>query len=166
MKIIKAIELQFENCEGLRLGINVFGYVYLGKIKTEIVRIACNAIVEQDFANEIALEIYSEAEKLGEWVPSWSNYAPKLRRIMDYNDITHIRILYEDGTEHTYQVDYREESEALGAPNLNQNTYLSSLGNLYITISKDNNIEDYFPRKYTEDVELVEFNKKMYDIGV
>lgn len=166
MKEINAIELVFENCETLRLDINVLGRVYLGKINTEITRIACDCIAESIFVDEVALEIFSEAEELGVWGPAWINYNSKLERIARYNDITQIEILYSNGDSKTYYIDYEEESEDLGAPNINQKSYISSLGNLYIVISMENSIEHYFPREYTEDAGTVNFNKNMYDIGV
>lgn len=166
MKEISAIELLFENCETLRLGINVLGDVYLGKINPEIARIACNSIAERVFVDEVALEIFSEAEELGVWTPEWGNHNSKLGRIAFHNDITQIEILYSDGSSKTYFIDYEEESEALGAPNINQKSYISSLGNLYIVISKEKDIEDYFSCVHTEDEETVKFNKNMYGIGV
>lgn len=165
MRVVKSIELQFENCECLRLE-KVLGYFYIGKIEIEVERIACNCIAEVTYANEIAIEIFNEVEKLGTWITCWDNYDSKLQRIYQYNDIAHIVIVYEDGTECSYCINYEEESSALGAPNVNQKTYLSSLGNLYIVISPDKNIEDFFPKEDIEDKEMIDFRKRMYDIGV
>lgn len=165
MKTVRALELHFENCESLRLETNVLGCVHLGKISKEISRIGCNCIAEQYFVMEVALEIFAEAEELSSWTECYDPDQFKLRRIEEYNDISCIKVFYEDGTDHVYYINYNAETEMLGAPNVNQISRFSNLGNLYVVISEDRDFEYYFSDEKINDEEYMSFIKTAYDIG-
>ena len=56
---------------------------------------------------------------------------------MEWNDITHINVVYEDGEEEYIAINYDEglNEGKLGAENILQTSKLSGLGNLYLVIS-------------------------------
>jgi hypothetical protein len=165
MKNVKAIELQFENCEVIQLPFNVLGNVYLGPISTEIARIASNAICEINSISDVALEIFSEANELGGKIAFFNENKTILERIYEYDDITHINIIYDDDSSVTYSVDYLEEGGCLGARNTVQKSMFSKLGNLYIVISRTKCLSDYFVDEELNDEEYVNSRKEMYGIG-
>lgn len=162
---VKYIELLLENCENIVLPRNVLGNVYIGKIYNEVARIACNSIRRVTCADEVALEIFPEANTLGVRVPNFNDNTI-LDRLCKYRDVTHINVVYEDDTKQYICVDYHSESDMLGADNEYQKNYLSDLGALYIVISKDKGIADFFDFSVINDKEYIEHVKIMYDIGV
>ena len=52
-------------------------------------------------------------------------------------------------------------NEALGAPNKNQKSYISDLGNLYVVISEKEQFEDVFNKEKINDKDVVNFHKEM-----
>ena len=161
MRLAKSITLVFENCETFKLPINAIGYFHIGAIRQEIDRIACNAIAKSEYADEVAIELYPECEKL-----CLSRFLGEDKtifgRIIEYKDITHIEIEYEDGEQYI-AVDYDDGgNDYLGAENVNQKVYLSSCGVLYIVIAADKNIADYFSEEYINNEDEINFSKKMY----
>ena len=164
MDSIKSIEFTFENCEGIKLPINVLGACHLDKIYTKIDRLAMNAIIKTTYVDEVALEIFfPEAEKHGIKCPVWNEEDTIFKRLCDFRDITHITIYYEDDTTETFCVDYKDEVEGqLGSNNLNQKTYISSCGNIYIVIAANKNIDDFFDRELIENEESMQDIKELY----
>lgn len=163
---VKYIELLLENCENIVLPRNVLGNVYIGKIYDEVARIACNSIRRVICADEVALEIFPEANTLGSRAPDFDNETTIFDRLTKYRDITHINVVYEDGTEQYICVDYNSENDDLGADNEYQKNYLSPLNVLYIVISKNKDIKDYFNSEVMLSKEYMDYAKQMYDIGV
>lgn len=161
MNTVTTIEFVFENCECFEIESKHFGMFQMSNIQTKIMRIACNAINKFQTAHSIALEIFSEANI--DYNPFGSvEVNKKFDRLLAWRDITSIILHYDDNSEESYYVDYNEEYEgALGAENLNQHTYKSKLGNLYIVIEKDKNIDDYFDSQEIESEESMNFSKTM-----
>ena len=62
MKDISYIELVFENCEEVRIEQKYIGYFHMCDIHSEITRVAINAICRCTTADELAMEIFSEAD--------------------------------------------------------------------------------------------------------
>ena len=161
MKNIKSIELILENCEVIEIESKYIGMFRMDDIRTSIYRIACNAISKSQTAHSVAIEIFSEANV--KYSP-FGNCEEQLKfyRLAEWKDITSIELHYEDGSTETYYVDYDDgENDALGAENLNQKNYISTLGNLYIVIEKDKTVFDYFDKEEVEDVESINFSKTM-----
>jgi hypothetical protein len=154
VKNIRSIELAFENCEYVILPVYTIGICYAGEVHSEISRIASNAVISSDFVDEVALEIFPEAEDL-----------TIFERILAFDDVTNLVIEYNDGTSQELSVLYDSDTDALGAPNNNQHSYKSSLNVLYLLISRNKNVHDYFSKYDIEDSETVNFRKDMYDIG-
>ena len=162
MKNVKSIEFVFENCECLEIEAKYFGVVYLENIQTSIVRIACNSIAKMQTIHSAVFEIFSEANI--EYAPfgSQSDKMVKFDRLVAWDDITQIIMHYEDNQEEVYYVDYDDNgNDGLGAPNKNQKSCISALGNLYLVIEKDKNIGDYFDKDEIDNEEEIDDMKSM-----
>lgn len=168
MKELKTIEIGFENCESITISKNMIGEFNLDDTRPIIRRIACNSISKYWAAGEIQMELFRCKNQ---------TYKPfgqleeqdMLERVSQYRDITSIDIIYEDGTTEFYLVDYDEgENEGcLGAENINEDLYVSELGNVYICISRcKKKVADYFDLNEINNAETVELRKKMMDIGI
>ena len=165
MRNVKSIEFVFENCECLEIEAKYFGGVHLEDIKTSIARIACNSIAKMQTVHSAVFEIFSEANT--EYAPfgNQSDKMVKFDRIAAWDDITQIIVHYEDDQEEVYYVDYDDDgNDGLGAPNKNQKSCISALGNLYLVIEKDKNIGDYFDEKEMENIPEFDFNLGQFDV--
>ena len=161
MRRIKGVELEFENCESIYFESKSYGNLYMSDFTKQIVNLSNGTIIEREFVGEVVIELFSEAEETGRWISAWSDDANKFERIAHYDDITHITLHYADDSMQTYCIDYLPDSEDLGAPNVSQKSYISTLGNLYVVISKKNRIDDYFDRDVIENAELMEYRKRL-----
>lgn len=165
MNTITKITIEFENCESITLPSDVLLQCYLGKINTEISRIAINGICKITFADEIALGIsFPEAEERGLKNPIFKENDKIFDRLTRHKDITHITVYYNNNTEETYSIDYNEESPVLGAPNINQKNYVF-LGNLYIIIAANKDLDDFFDKDSITDERYINDIKYMYKDG-
>lgn len=165
MNYIQSVTLTLENCETFTLPINVFGTFYIGHIYTSIRRTAMNMIAKFDRANEVVMEIFfPEAEERATKEFFFSgDYPTILERLKAHRDITSITLTDKDGTRTTYEVDYKDEVEGqLGANNLNQKTYLSACGNLYIVIGENRHISDYFNEDIINNNGIMKIKKDWY----
>lgn len=162
MRNVKSIEFVFENCECLEIESKYFGGVHLEDIRTSIARIACNSIAKMQTVHIAVFEIFSEANT--EYAPfgNQSDKLLKFDRIAALDDITQIIVHYEDNQEEVYYVDYDDDgNDGLGAPNKNQKSCISALGNLYLVIEKDKNIGDYFDKDEIDNEEEIDDIKSM-----
>ncbi|MBZ9693219.1 hypothetical protein [Clostridium sp. M14] len=167
-KEIKKIEFILENCEVIEFEGKHVGDFDVENIKTNISRIACNSISKHNVCETFAIEISSLANT--EIVQPWGDKIKPFDRLNKYQDITSIEIHYNDNTSDKILVDYCSESENLGANNLNQESYISDLGNLYIIISKNKTLENYWNNSNIFELDGInnkkhmDFKFKMYDI--
>lgn len=159
MKHAKSIGFGFENCEYFSIDAKYFGTLKFTDINTRIQRLACNAVVKIECVDTVIMEIFSEGD---DKYSSYIEDMTKFKRLNMYNDITSISVVYNDNSEEEYYVNYKEEVEGqLGSPNAHQSNYISTLGNLYIVISKDKGIFDYFNEEEINDKETIEFSKNI-----
>lgn len=167
---IKKIILEFENCDSVEIPGKYIGTFHMSKIKTYISRRASNFVGKYTSANNVFMEIFSEANK---------PYKPfgQLDEEMTFdriigNDITNITLIYEgknvaeDGERETYIVPYDEGKNegVLGAPNINQKVHISCLGNLYMVISRKKKLKHVFPKKYMNNEELINMKKSIHNV--
>ena len=166
MKEVKSIELGFENCEIIEFPKNVLGDVIFDNFSFQVKRVASNSISKSNFVDTVVLEIFKEGDV---------DYAPfgfeddkisKFKRVMAYRDITSVTIKYEDDSEEFYWVDYHTINDNLGEESDYQKSYISDLGNLYVVIDKEKDIEDFFDKEEINDEDVISFRKEMYDIGI
>lgn len=160
MNNVKSIDIVFENCEVYTFPKEDIGYFEISDIREKISRCACNAIDKYKTTYCVNIEIF-DTNRLQEDCIDSNVVADVFARIVNHNDITQIHIHYEDDTEEQYLVDYNELNEALGAPNKNQKSYISDLGNLYIVISEKEKLEDVFNKEEINDKDVVDFHREM-----
>jgi len=164
---VKELNIVFENCEEITIPKNVIGTLLIEKIHPVIQRIACNSISKYYVADEIVMEIFKEGDI--KYKPfGCSEEESTLKRLSQYADITGIEIVYKNGEKENLLVDYDEgENEGtLGAPNINEDIYVSELENIYIVISKDKKVKDYFDKERINDEKIVNSYKDMLNIGI
>lgn len=167
---IKGINLCFENVESVYVPANCIGLFYMDKIYGRIRYADMNKISLSEYCNLVTMEIFQEVNDVKQGYCFLGaefddiRYTP-FERIGRYNDIVCIEICFDDGEKRTYYVDYVEKDEnMIGAPNINQKTYVSKCGAVYIVIGKDVKIEDYFDMKNIENQRWVDFRKKINGI--
>lgn len=154
MDRVQSITFVFENCESLELPIKYFGIVSIDDIQSCIRRIAVNSTKKIQIANDIFLEIFGEANKEFDWEINYYRF----ERIMKYRDIVYLDIKYEDGDVESIYVDY---DSTCSERNKNQDTWVSQLGNLYISISKRKIVNDHIYEKDANNESLVSMRKSL-----
>jgi hypothetical protein len=173
MRNIAKVDIVLENCEYITLDAKYFGELLIDEIHEKVKRIACNAISKMVTADVIAIEIFKEANDI-KYCPFGQNGSSKIfDRLTKYNDITSFTIYYEKPVDDDKkkkkdkEVEYDHEDIYVNwygdsdNENESQISYISSQGNLYIIISKDKNIEDYFDYESIEDPEDMDFHRSM-----
>ena len=160
MKDVKSIGFGFENCEYFSIDAKYFGAFQLSDINTRIQRVACNSISRVDCVDSVVMEIFSEGN--GEYLSGFGDEKVKFfDRIVAYNDITSITVIYDDDSEETYWVNYKEEVEdQLGSPNVYQQTEMNKFGDLYLVISPKP-MPHFFDDKVINDEDSISFSKIM-----
>ena len=170
---LKYITFLLENCDVITIDGKYIGNFLIDNIRTTISRIACNSIMKMDIADTIVIEIHKNANKKRHHFNFDSDYNEHtvFDRLQEWNDITSIKFKFEEQyveenktprqEEYTYYVYWEgnsdEENEA-------QSTYISNDGNLYIVISKDKTVEDFFDLELINDSEHMELCWRMYGI--
>lgn len=170
---LKYITFCFENCDRITIDGKYIGDFVVKDIKTEIRRITTNAIDRIDIADTFAIEIHKDANKeryqFGQIdKPNWKQMT--FDRLVKYSDITSIEFeLYDDCTTETeeenvyteyyfYWVDWTSDSDEI---NDAQSNYVSKDGHLYIVISADKTIEDFFDKEDIDDSDYMDFHFDM-----
>jgi hypothetical protein len=175
---LKYITFCLENCDRITIDGKYIGDFVVKDIKTEIRRIATNAIDRIDIADTFAIEIHKDANKerypFGQIdKPNWKQMT--FDRLVKYSDITSIEFeLYDDYTDEmeegavycTECYDYwvvwtGDDDETNDA----QSNYVSKDGHLYIVISADKTIEDFFDKEDIDDSDYIDFHFDMCDVG-
>jgi len=152
MSKIQSITFVFENCESLELPIRYFGIVEINNIQTKIQRTAINAVRKFTEASEVFLEIFAETNKEYDWELNAYRFA----RLTKFRDIVYLDIKYDDETVESIYVDYDTDNTE---NNLNQDTWISNLGNLYISISKRKQINDFILERDANNEQVVAMRK-------
>lgn len=154
---IKELNFIFETCERYSFPIEYVGHFGLDDISEQIFG-ATNRIEKFRKANTVAIELCKEPKK---GLLSHKSVDHIFRRIRRVHDIACIELVYTNQTIERYLVDF-----AGSDINRNQKTYVSDCGNLYIVISKQYQIEDFFPKKLINNKLKVEHRKQKYGVGV
>ena len=158
---IKSITLGFENCDVMKIDGKYIGYFVADDIKTSIKRIACNAVNKLDYVKILVIELHKDAnkERYAFGIEDDEHKEYTFDRLRKYYDIVDIQIeLYDDYETngevftYSYYVNWTGESEYNNAA---QKTYLSKCGNLYIVVSDNKDIWDYFDLKEINDKEYM-----------
>jgi len=172
---LKYITFILENCDSITIDGKYIGDFIVADIKTEIKRIACNAVNRIDIVDAFAIEIHKDANKERYQfnqtdIPSWKqNVFDRLNKDLD---ITSIEFELYDAypaenespvTErYNYYVNWTGESDCVNA---SQHNYTSKDGHLYIVISADKTTDDFFDKEMINNSEYMDFHFDMCDVG-
>ena len=138
MKELKGVELTLENCEFVKVPVSKISYMTLEGITRELTKhYYTDKVSEDDYCSHFNIEIKNPKEikaynGLGETVTVYE-------MLTEYPDITVVTLVYEDGSEEDYRVEFSE-----GSYNDYQHTnYLERIDELHIVVDKDFDSEDY-----------------------
>lgn len=159
---IKEITLYFENLDDVTIPRQYIGSFYLGKFERSIARRGCNWIGESIWVDKFFIEIHADANQ-EQYSRNFGKRYP-FNRLMEYQDITNIEIIYKTGKKEKYGVNYDEGDDEgkLGANNILQQSKLNSFGDLYITIGKDTRINDICTNEEMGDEDFRDLQWDMY----
>ncbi len=138
---IVAIELTFENCEAVKFDREYIEFIHLDNINNSITG---NETYIYEYCNvkDVAILIKSEANINDNFVAtSYGNENLPFQKILRWSDIVAVDVIYENRENKCMYVDWKEVSNGL---NSYQKSKLDDNGNLYIVISKNKEIMDYF----------------------
>lgn len=150
MKEIMSIELVLENCEVIKIEREYIGSLFIENITRSISRRAINSIRDSMSAEEVFIQISSEANKAKSYSTTWSdNEVSPFERLVRCSDITAVSINYQDGSDEYIYVKWGGESDY---SNVNQTSAVNErTGDLYIAISEKETAESYFSSFLEED---------------
>lgn len=154
----KYLELVLENCEVVRVERKYLGYLYIGDIKTTLTRHDKSLIKSQsigDFAIELHRDLKDEDTSFG----AYFGKVNPIDRLVKHKDITQIYIAYEGNTSDRFYVKWHDNDEH---DNRYQNNKLNNFGDLYIVISEDKGIDDFYEDELINDEECVQWNWEEY----
>lgn len=165
--LIRSVDLVLENCEVITIEGKYIGDFYLGDIRQEIARMACNHIGIEEICHSFYMEIHKDASKN---VCSLDTATNIFKRLRAYSDITGVTVrLYdqyaeepEEDIEKHYLLHWGGDSEY---ENEYQKSLVANTGWLYLVVEKDKTIADVFDLDLINDEEHAEFVASMYDIG-
>lgn len=133
-KQVEKIEIIFKNCESLIIPIERIGHFVIDDIHEYRTRTSVSSVHKRNVANTVFIEIFNRKR------------TKKLYRINEHKDITQIWITLDDLSEKGYFVNYREpegHENALGAPNINQTTYITDKSDILLTIANGRDWHDF-----------------------
>lgn len=172
---LKYITFYFENCDSITIDGKYVGDFLVKDTSTEILRVACNSIERVDCVDTFCIEIHNDANK-ERYQFSQTSYADFKQTTFDrfnkYHDITSIEFeLYDDDNtqnenpckEHYYYyVTWTGNSDDI---NEAQSNYVSKDGHLYIMISKNKTIDDFYDKKELDDSSAMDIHFELYEVG-
>lgn len=130
-----------ENCELIKIDGQYIGNFMIDDIKKSISK-HYNSITEMEMCSLFAIAINRRAN--GDYqafdLDGEENRHNIFERLSS-GDICTVDIVYDDGSENKFHVDWSGESEY---KNSAQDSYTSELGDLFIVISKESNVKAFF----------------------
>lgn len=149
---IDYLELIFENCEIIRIESKNICKFLAEDISTSFYGWV-DFTIKRETVNSFCLELRPQANieynPFGE--KDWNTFV--FDRIEKHSDLTHIRFTL-DNKEYYFSLDWDEENEF---SNSYQQTLRSSLGFLYLKVSRNKTLSDYFSKDYIENAEDINF---------
>jgi len=174
--IVKTLEFTLENCEAITIPGYYVGDLYIEDIKTTIRRIACDAVAKYEYCENFAVEIHADAnkQKYRPFGTTPSGQEPKtiFERLAEYDDITCVDIVLTNNE--FWEEDFEEETGKYTIwtkwvgdseyENKAQKSIVTDDGHLYLVISKDETIGDFFADELASK-EMRDSKFKMFCIG-
>ena len=134
MKKVESITFMFKDYESIEIPAEYIGLITIGDIQKNIERITIDRIQEKLICKEFFIEIFQEFD--GEYDSLYN--ITKFQRFMKARDLTTIEVKYDDDTSDYFALPYEGERG-----NLYQDTWISRLGNAYISISPKKCLDDF-----------------------
>lgn len=149
-KEIKQVDIVLENCEVIAIPRNEIGEFSLSGVEKVYGRIASNSISDYLFAKSFYIEIHKDANTLDNADVNFRRDGEKpFERLTNRHDITHVDLIFEDGTNEYICLDWSGESEYI---NESQSTYRSKEnGSLFIVVDRDRTVDDVFGSLLTDE---------------
>lgn len=138
---IKQIQLVFENCESIEIDRKYIGDLKIDNIKESICRVASNSISSFKTCKVFLLSVNHLADT-----------KQSIKRLLQYNDITSVIVLFEDGSKDSFRVKWNYDDSQY---NRYQETYRNKYGDIFVVISKKLNLRDFYNE---EDMDNFEWN--------
>lgn len=146
-KKLKQIDIVLENCEVITIPVERISNFYFKNITTNYWFDETDSEIDADYAtDEFYIILPDEANIFlkADYQNIFSDYKI-FDRLTEYQDITHIDLIFTDGTSQYIAVPYEEENPAiLGSPNLCQKSHILDNGDLEIFISSNKESLDDF----------------------
>lgn len=140
MQEVKSVELVLENCESIKFSPDQIGAFGCTEIVAQVARVACNSISKYLSCKEMYMELYSAANQKYDSFGRESEHKA-FERLCQYDDITGVEVVYEDGSKDYILVPWNEESEY---SNKYQTSYIASDNSLRILVSREQRAVNFF----------------------
>lgn len=154
---IKSITFNFENCDSLKIDGNFIGDLYAGGANREITKIAVNSFRKIDTINTFFVAINKAANQ--DRYPfndkNLSRQKETVFKRLSYGDIVSVDfklVAADRSPEHySYCVKWKSNNDCI---NSYQKTFISNIGDMYLIVSDDAKITDFYSTEEMEDKNL------------
>ena len=136
---IKYINIILENCEVIKIDGSHIGYFMLDDIRKSLQIFGCNAFGKAETAQLFAVQIHNAADIPYKFFDTITNHTC-FERLTEHNDITSIEVHENNGTSGEYFVKWVGDDYS----NDIQSSVIDECGNLYIVVSPDTNVHEFF----------------------
>lgn len=154
MQEVKAITLVLKNCECISFQRSQIGVFWCDEIHSCVSRIAMNSISKHLYCKELFVELNKSADQPYETFDQMSERTA-FQRLLEFQDITHIEIEYDDGTKEYIAVPWDERDDYT---NLYQSCTKSKSGHLYVLVCPDKKITDVVDQEYIDDPDMADIH--------
>lgn len=139
-KSVKSIELTFENIDYIVIPAHFFLDFMLEDVKVKICRAAVNAILRYNSTDKLMFVLKKEVNEVasnleGDVHAIQCEGATLFERISIYNDLTHIKFVYEDESSEEYSITWEDEDNNEYRNGLQKAT-ITEDGNLCVEIRR------------------------------
>ena len=141
MKRLHSLDITFENCEGATFFAADIEHVRMTDITSNVLITSDGRIYKTKNVGSVVLDILPSGNRLCEIQHNTKKPKFIFQRIMEYPDITHIDLTYDNGKIESYNVNW-EDATPNGENNKLQKTELRDDGVLVIVISDIFNTEE------------------------
>lgn len=149
MTKVKEVVLVLENCEYINIPTKHLGNIIIEDIDISIRRNAINSIDKQMSAKSIYLEIIKPEtiKTLGFFGEDDEENISCSKRLVQFEDITSVEIIYDNNSKEEYFVDWNWDNEYI---NRNQDTQLAKNGNLHVLINRKKKLKEFLDNDFDE----------------
>ena len=145
---ITHIDFVFNTREIIGVDRQYIGFFYTSELKTRLLRSASNSICKYVQVEDFAIEIKRNFD------------TENMQILSRYEKIKAIKVTYENDTTEYIHVAWDEANDN---SNLFQKQIFNKFGDLYIVISKDNKLDEFFKEDEINDLGIVHFSWAMYE---